>query len=109
MKAHYTLLYTTEQMRAWEDAAVAAGGSYAQLMENAGSRAAADLRARFDSPQHLLVLCGKGNNGGDGLVVARHWAQSGWPVTVCLLLGDTWSPLGAANLASLPPAEAAVA
>ena len=98
-----TPVYTVAQMRAWEDAAVAAGGSYAALMENAGARAAADLFSRFEAPQRLLVLCGKGNNGGDGLVLARHWAQAGWPAAVCLLLGENLSPLSAANLANLPP------
>ena len=98
-----TPVYTVAQMRAWEDAAVAAGGSYAALMENAGARAAADLFSRFETAQRLLVLCGKGNNGGDGLVLARHWAQAGWPAAVCLLLGENLSPLSAANLANLPP------
>ena len=77
-----TAVYTVAQMRAWEDAAVTAGSSYATLMENAGARAAADLFFRFEAPQRLLVLCGKGNNGGDGLVLARHWAQAGWPAAV---------------------------
>ena len=98
-----TAVYTVAQMRAWEDAAVTAGSSYATLMENAGARAAADLFSRFEAPQRLLVLCGKGNNGGDGLVLARHWAQAGWPAAVCLLLGENLSPLSAANLANLPP------
>ena len=98
-----TAVYTVAQMRAWEDAAVAAGGSYAALMENAGARAAADLFSRFETAQRLLVLCGKGNNGGDGLVLARHWAEAGWPAAVCLLLGENLSPLSAANLANLPP------
>ena len=98
-----TPVYTVAQMRAWEDAAVAAGGSYAALMENAGARAAADLFSRFETAQRLLVLCGKGNNGGDGLVLARHWAEAGWPAAVCLLLGENLSPLSAANLANLPP------
>ena len=98
-----TAVYTVAQMRAWEDAAVTAGSSYATLMENAGARAAADLLSRFEAPQRLLVLCGKGNNGGDGLVLARHWAQAGWPAAVCLLLGENLSPLSAANLANLPP------
>ena len=98
-----TAVYTVAQMRAWEDAAVTAGSSYATLMENAGARAAADLFSRFEAPQRLLVLCGKGTNGGDGLVLARHWAQAGWPAAVCLLLGENLSPLSAANLANLPP------
>src|SRR5260370_16578215 len=43
------------------------------LMENAGARVVEFLAARFAplSSQRIAVICGKGNNGGDGLVVAR--------------------------------------
>ncbi len=58
-----------------------------QLMENAGGAIAGFLREKFDSPidrlidglaqRKIVVLCGKGNNGGDGLVVARLLKESG--------------------------------
>lgn len=41
------------------------------LMENAGRGVATRLAARFPQ-KHFLILCGKGNNGGDGFVIARH-------------------------------------
>lgn len=44
----------------------------AVLMENAGAAVARALRERHPGARRLLVLCGKGNNGGDGFVVARH-------------------------------------
>ena len=75
------------------------------LMENAGLHVVMTMRERFPdlAKQRVLIVCGKGNNGGDGLVLARHWAEAGWPAAVCLLLGENLSPLSAANLANLPP------
>ena len=57
--------------------------SYA-LMENAG-RAVARAARRHFRPCRTLVLCGPGNNGGDGYIVARLLAQLGWPVTVAAM------------------------
>ncbi len=56
----------------------------AVLMENAG-RGAADILQRVGLPAPVVVCCGKGNNGGDGLVMARHLDLRGLPVKVILL------------------------
>ena len=58
------------RMRAVDANAVALGVTELQLMESAG-KALADM-ARTACPERILVLCGKGNNGGDGMVAARH-------------------------------------
>lgn len=73
-------------MRAADAAAIEAGIAGIDLMENAGSTVA-EVILRDYAPVETVVLCGPGNNGGDGFVVARRLAQAGWSVTVALL-GD---------------------
>jgi ADP-dependent NAD(P)H-hydrate dehydratase / NAD(P)H-hydrate epimerase len=77
-------ILTTQAMRAAEQAAVDSGASVEQLMERAGA-ALAEAAYRFAGPTETLVLCGPGNNGGDGYVAARHLAERGVKVRVAAL------------------------
>ena len=74
-------ILTAAQMRAAEEAAIAGGVSVETLMERAGAAAAEAIR-RFAGPRPALVLCGPGNNGGDGYVVARRLREAGVAVRV---------------------------
>jgi hydroxyethylthiazole kinase-like uncharacterized protein yjeF len=81
LTAATTPLLTPEAMRAAEDAAIAAGTPALLLMERAAAAAALAIR-RFCPASEALVLCGPGNNGGDGYGVAIALAAAGVMVTV---------------------------
>ena len=72
------------QMTEAERAAMALGTPGPLLMQNAGEAVAQEIIRRWPL-RPVTVLCGPGNNGGDGFVVAVALANSGWPVRVALL------------------------
>ncbi|MCX6688492.1 MAG: NAD(P)H-hydrate dehydratase [Methanoregula sp.] len=75
-------LITPERMRVVDKNAIALGVTELQMMESAGNALA--TLALETHPARILVLCGKGNNGGDGMVAARH-LQQGVQTDVCYL------------------------
>jgi len=76
-------LLDVRRMAEADSRSIAHGTTIADLMENAGRSVARAIECRW-TPRPLLVLCGPGNNGGDGFVAARHLAAAGWPVRVAL-------------------------
>lgn len=82
-------ILSAEQIKAVEAAADKSGISYLRLMENAGAACAKAVRLRFDHTEKrkVIVLCGKGKNGGDGFVAARKLYENGYDVRVMLVLG----------------------
>ena len=112
-------LATAEQMRQIDSLAIRDFGlPGAVLMENAGrhvERVVAALAREIGAGARILVIAGKGNNGGDGFVVARHLRDQGHDVRVCLLpkgsdlLGDAALNYGIAKQTGVPIHEEATA
>jgi hydroxyethylthiazole kinase-like uncharacterized protein yjeF len=85
-----------------EKAAFAAGATAVDLMEAAGEGMAARIVEIYPRAHDFLVLVGKGNNGGDGLVVARHLAKAGRAVKVVITVApDQLGELPGTRLARL--------
>ena len=79
---------TAAEIRGLESCAVESGVSMETLMENAGAEVAAAVTEKMDvTGKKTVILCGKGNNGGDGFVAARLLAAEGAKVTVVLMQG----------------------
>jgi len=98
-------ILTAAAMRAAEDRAVAAGSSVGALMERAGAGIAEAVR-RIASGAPVLILCGPGNNGGDGYVAARVLKANGAEVRVVALAEPKIEAAAAAHAAWDGPVEA---
>ena len=88
-----TPLYTSASLRAIETAALSDLADPGALMARAGQAAWTCLRAHWPQAQRLCVVCGPGNNGGDGYVLARIAHEAGLDVDVVRLPSHT--PRGA--------------
>ena len=79
----YNILTSKEMIKA-EAEAFNIGISEDQLMETAGLKVVLAIKSRWKRCR-VVILCGPGNNGGDGFVVARLLLAQGWPVRVLLI------------------------
>jgi NAD(P)H-hydrate epimerase len=79
-----TALLDVRRMSDADRITVASGTSANELMDNAGKSVAREIQRRW-SVRPVIVLCGPGNNGGDGFAAARQLSEAGWPVRVALL------------------------
>jgi ADP-dependent NAD(P)H-hydrate dehydratase / NAD(P)H-hydrate epimerase len=73
-------LLTSEEMGQADRLAMEGGVPGLELMENAGRAVADEVAARFTDASEVALLCGPGNNGGDGFVAARHLLDKGYAV-----------------------------
>ncbi len=84
-------LLTSSEMQLVEQYTAKYGLSYQRMMENAGAACTRNIRAVIEKEgikgKKIVVVCGKGNNGGDGFVIARKFAEIGYNVCVLLASG----------------------
>ncbi len=97
-------LFRKKEMETLETAAGRAGVSLEELMENAGTSLAEEAasRCRPITGRQVVLLCGRGNNGGDGFVCARHLHSAGAVCTVLLVQGEPRTGLAKAAFDKIP-------
>ena len=100
-------LYDVAALRALEQRATQALGDGFVLMQRAGEAAWRALLAQWPAAQRIVVVCGPGNNGGDGYVVATHAARSGRAVRV-VQVGAPRTPLAQRAAAACTEAGCAI-
>ena len=81
-------IYKAKEIREADAAAEAQGLDPVTLMENAGRAIYETLSARIDKSRRILILSGSGNNGGDGIVLARYLKQNGYEADLDFPLGE---------------------
>ena len=95
------MILTCAAMKELEQRAFSEGHSADALMEDAGLQIARAVRQFFPGSGVCVAVFGKGNNGGDALVAARHLAAWGWDVRLLAAFPDAeWGPLPKAKFAA---------
>jgi len=93
-------LLTAEEMGRADRLAIESGVSGATLMENAGRAVAEEVVRRYPDHESVAILCGPGNNGGDGFVAARHLKERGYKVSLAFDGDEARLPADAAAMAA---------
>ena len=74
-------IFNSQEMRRFEQGQFLKKNSYS-FMQKAGKRVFEFIINNFKNKKSIIVLCGPGNNGGDGFVIARHLMNHGYAVKV---------------------------
>nr|WP_320026076.1 NAD(P)H-hydrate dehydratase [uncultured Acetobacterium sp.] len=90
---------TPKEMAVMDRHAIEAGTPSLELMERAGQACAEIIKESLDEKSQIIILCGPGNNGGDGLVVGRLLSEAGY--IVHLFLTEAETKLSDDNLSNL--------
>lgn len=96
---------TAAQMKAAERSCDAGGISYAQMMENAGRACAKEIVPLAAGGKKIVILCGSGNNGGDGLVISRILHENGILALVVFVTGAPKTDCARNNYTTLESGE----
>jgi ADP-dependent NAD(P)H-hydrate dehydratase / NAD(P)H-hydrate epimerase len=81
-------IYSSKQIKEIDTQAEKMGMSLFTLMENAGNGLYRKIKPLIEVDDQILILAGKGNNGGDGIVLARYLKNNGYHVTLVFPLGE---------------------
>lgn len=102
-------IFSAEQMRRTDEATIQREPvSSIDLMERAAARCAAWIAERYTAETKVFVFCGPGNNGGDGLAIARMLLEKKYRVTACVVSSEKHSPDFIANEKRLNELHASV-
>ncbi|KNH33948.1 bifunctional ADP-dependent NAD(P)H-hydrate dehydratase/NAD(P)H-hydrate epimerase [Exiguobacterium acetylicum] len=85
------MIYDTQEARQIDEWARTSGLPLEVLMERAGSHIATRIKERHRKTERILILCGTGNNGGDGYVIGRELIRDGFDVTLFAPFGENRS------------------
>ncbi len=95
---------SSEMLKIEEQAEATFGLNTGLLMERAGQAVAEEAKRMLPEPGNVLVVCGKGNNGGDGFVASRLLSRSGYKViTISLAERDAYPPVAREAYDRVPP------
>jgi NAD(P)H-hydrate epimerase len=100
------MILTAQQMKVAEELAFRNGATPEGLMQIAGEGIARCIGQFFPDPGTAVLYCGKGHNGGDGLVCAKHLLNQGWKILIRLAAPDSeMAELSRLHLLALHGAE----
>lgn len=88
MEVSIMYIYSKKDIQKIDNNAVQQGFSLYSLMENVGIGLFQKVSKLLSKHEHILILAGRGNNGGDGIVLARYLKQNGYQVTLTFPLGN---------------------